>query len=100
MDENKQIEEMARTICGLQYDCNTCAYSYDVYFIEKQKCSSMKFAEALYKADYRKQIKAEWIPHRFDQQGKPISWYCSNCKAIGDHGTYCSHCGARMKGAI
>lgn len=42
--------------------------------------------------------EGEWIPHRFDKNGRPISWYCSNCKGIGDHSSYCSHCGAKMKG--
>ena len=49
---------------------------------------------------YHKQINAVWLPHRFDKQGKPIQWYCSNCKGIGDGGAYCSHCGAIMKGGV
>ena len=46
----------------------------------------------------KKQINAVWLPHKFDKQGKPIRWYCSNCKGVGDGGAYCSHCGAIMKG--
>ena len=48
--------------------------------------------------DEKKQIKAVWLPHRFDKQGNPTQWYCSNCKGIGDGGACCSHCGAHMKG--
>ena len=63
-------------------ECETC---YVPRLIEKHKRMVAEKNEA------------EWIPHRFDQDGKPISWYCSNCKAIGNRGHFCSHCGFKMK---
>ena len=46
----------------------------------------------------KKQINAVWLPHKFDKQGKPIRWYCSNCKSVSDGGAYCPHCKTKMKG--
>ena len=103
MNEEKQIEEMMKSIC---MDCRYFMRCNDDTMCDgrtlsetlKEICVTRKYAQIFYEANYRKQIFAEWIPHRFDKQGNPISWYCSNCKGIGNSSVYCSHCGAHMKG--
>ena len=90
--DQKQVVQMARDICVKRdkpENCKDC---------DTMWCKAHIHAFRAYKAGYRKQIEAEWIPHRFDKNGRPISWYCSNCRGIGDHSSYCSHCGAKMKG--
>lgn len=84
MSREKQIEEMRRDLIVVRDNNGTINFQ--------------KTAEYLYIRGFRKQSEGEWIPHRFDENGRPISWYCSNCRGIGDHSSYCSHCGAKMKG--
>ena len=91
MSEEKQIEEMASVLENAKMDALATIGSMNHGF-------GRWYAQALYNAGCRKQSEGKWIPHRFDKNGRPISWYCSNCRGIGDHSSYCSHCGAKMKG--
>lgn len=90
MNKEKQIEEMAKVMCGYYgtEKCYECRYCCD--------CHIKQEANRLYNAGYRKQIEAEWIT---DEEGYVT---CSNC---GEEHTwdefrppYCDMCGARMKG--
>lgn len=89
-EEDKQIEEMTKCLC------NSSTRS----FLE-----CLGFAQILYKADYRKQRKAEW------KSGKTCNgewgYSCSACSAaftgenaewIAKEHDYCPKCGAKMKG--
>lgn len=51
MSREKQIEEMARVLCGMASSCNKCMF-------KKTNCYEHKEAEAIYNAGYRRQ---EWI---------------------------------------
>ena len=91
MSKEKQIEEMARTLCGeKEITCRECD-SYDA-------CEFWMEASVLYHAGYRKQSVGEWedfeIPHMIR---------CSEC-GVSDLAihrqsfSYCHNCGAKMKG--
>ena len=91
---NKQIEEMAREVCGNYHkgDCvgGECVCDY--------QCASAVFANRLYNASYRKASDGEW---GFDG----MDWTCSECGeyALLDkynqavRSDFCPHCGAKMK---
>ena len=51
MSREKQIEEMARDICGVKQSCNDVCHPIN-------SCRALKYAERFYNAGYRKQ---EWI---------------------------------------
>ena len=85
MSEEKQIKELRVVLWGNPY-------------VRMGSHQADMLAQYLHNECYRKQSEGEWIPHRFDKNGRPISWYCSNCRGIGDHSSYCSHCGAKMGG--
>lgn len=47
--ENKEIKEIAKILCGTDYDCGTCPVQYP--------CAMRYKAEKLYNAGYRKATK-------------------------------------------
>ena len=51
MSEEKQIEEMAKDICGVKQSCNDVCHPIN-------SCRALKYAERFYNPGYRKQ---EWI---------------------------------------
>lgn len=51
MTEEKQIEEMARVLCGMASSCDKCMF-------KKTNCYEYQEAKAIYEADFKKQ---EWI---------------------------------------
>lgn len=51
MTKEKQIEEIARVLCGMANSCDKCMF-------KKTNCYEYQEAKALYEADFRKQ---EWI---------------------------------------
>ena len=68
-----------------------------------------RYAEALYKAGYRKQVQGEWIYHEavITDDGLISGYSCSVCNALVNenvfdtdefHKNYCGNCGAKMKG--
>ena len=96
--KEKQIEEMARTICeptANKGNCEKCGF--------KKKCSKFDDATALYNAGYRKQIEGEWVDKRAGAYNRMQSW-CSACgkhSGIGGiesnrHKPFCPNCGASM----
>lgn len=60
----KQIEEMARTMCKSYGGCNRCMFF--------QSCDVKSFAMRMYDAGYRKQSEGEWISvdERLPEDGK------------------------------
>lgn len=99
MSKEKQIEEMARTLCGeKEKRCQDCD-SYDL-------CEFWIEASTLHYNGYRKQCEGEWetIP---DYSRSLITYrhICSVCKTfykdVRPHGhKYCHECGAKMKGGV
>ena len=95
MSREKQIEEMAKVMCGYYgtekcYDCRYCC-----------DCHIKHEADRLYNAGYRKQSEGEWLVNwrsTFPQY-EPSEYECSICgyKRTVLH-NYCPNCGARMKG--
>jgi outer membrane protein assembly factor BamD (BamD/ComL family) len=89
MGEKKQIEEMAKVLCGMASDCNKCMFN-------KVNCYEHNEAESLYNAGYRKQSRGEW-----KQAYNSFPRYvCTNCNHLFNNKTfkYCPNCGAKMKG--
>lgn len=90
---NKQIEDMARTLCGeMENDCQKCD-SCDM-------CEFLIETSVLYNAGYRKQSKGKWVckwKSTFPQY-EPSVYACSVC---GYERTvlynYCPNCGAKMQ---
>lgn len=98
MNENKQIEEMAKDLCHLTCTCEECG---KVAEVSKHKCKAKVYARRAYEADYRKQSKGEWISVEGD-----VIFKCSICDAEistswdyeNDYMWYfCPCCGANMK---
>ncbi|MBE6584545.1 MAG: hypothetical protein E7649_06185 [Ruminococcaceae bacterium] len=92
--EEKQIDSLERLI----YDAENS--HYDISII----CGYRLIAEFLYKANYRRQIQAEW---KFGYETGQGGYFCTNCKAgfVGENAEwiakehdYCPKCGAEMKG--
>ena len=93
----KQIEEMAKVICGV-IDCKNCVHRFEV-----RKCGAMRYAEELYNAGYHKQREGEWV---ISENGCVIT--CSECgyrlELCYPDGTEvrslpaCPNCGTKMKG--
>ena len=95
MSKEKQIEEMAKVLCGMKNSCEGCMW-------DKVHCNERTYAEEIYNAGYRKQSEGEWI--EVDDgvligDGKHIE--CSKCgvwKKDRQRSNFCSSCGAKMKG--
>lgn len=93
-DKNREIEEMAKTLCGeKENDCRKCYSCGGI-------CEFWMESSVLYNAGYRKQSEGEW-----EQQPRPYEdeIVCSVCGAnfnIIDNCTekfdFCPNCGARM----
>lgn len=83
----KQIEEMVKIMC------HGCFRKCD----DTSGCIVEDYAEDIYTAGYRKQIKGEWV--KVYQNKIATVYECSCCKHLS-FGTsdYCI-CGANMKGA-
>ena len=50
MSKEKQIEEMAKVICGNNKDCKTCVHHFEI-----RECGCLFYAKRIYDAGYRKQ---------------------------------------------
>lgn len=92
MSKEKQIEEMAKTLCGeKEKRCENC----DSY----RSCEFWIEASILHNQGYRKQSEGVW---KFNKDG---SGTCSECRSTqknvwddDHHQNYCGVCGAKMKG--
>ena len=92
----KQIEEIARLLCGMSSACNKCV-------LAKARCYEYKDAEKIYNAGYRKQSEGEWVHTDMAQHwfGKDECNQCHyhDCKRIDlTHLKFCPNCGAHMLG--
>jgi hypothetical protein len=92
MNENKQIEEIAKDLCHLTCTCEECG---KVAEVSKHKCKAKVYARRAYEADYRKQSKGEWIVE--SEHSIRCSECCFNRAAIKMPLDYCPNCGANMK---
>ncbi len=93
--KEKQIEEMARNICGAIEEGRRC-----VMCELNRNCNGYESANVLYKAGYRKQSEGEWIkPTMYSEH---ICSYCGKSPKIffGLLSPYCPNCGAKMKGGV
>lgn len=105
MDENKQIEEIAKDLCPLYEKYKSCKTCDAVLGVGEEPCVYKCMAELITTKGYRKQSEGEWIKH-------PCSYECTLCgeefyvesyaedyDPITDYGLYyCPNCGAKMKG--
>lgn len=108
---NKQIEEMARIMCGnYNQENNKCLCDLVNGICDLDCWAGRHPAEAIYNAGYRKQTEGEWILE-YETFGKMI---CSNCKeeapithklndslqldTVYVKKPYCPNCGAKMRG--
>ena len=103
MSKEKQIEEMAKVMCGGCADGKECM---------RCLCADWYRAENLYNAGYRKQGEGEWMPSDFlhedeDEKDDWKNYTCSLCgyrteayyRDVRDIGyKFCPNCGAKMKG--
>lgn len=99
MEKEKQIEEMARTLCGeKESTCHECdSFALCEFWIE---------ASTLYNAHYRKQREGEW--RTVDETNLSKITECTACKKSFwfmkkgqlniDRMPFCPECGATMKG--
>jgi hypothetical protein len=93
MSEEKQIEEMAKILCGMKNGCDGCMW-------DKVHCNERSYAEEIYNADYRKQSEGEWEKRVFIIfDSEKVGYRCTECSTTWDTPTpYCPNCGAKMKG--
>lgn len=115
--DSKQVEQMARIICGNKRDCRDCGHNR-----AERECGGLLFAKRIYEQGYRKQIEGEWVTkHRHrggfrtvtvvdslgekhtgivDDRWECDDLYCSVCGKIAHDAflNYCANCGAKMKG--
>lgn len=102
MSREKQIEEMARTLCGADRECREC-------YVGGGNCEFWIEASVLHNAGYRKQSEGEWIA-KDNFNGRCTIATCSSCgvekafpvlvriETISTLYPYCQKCGAKMKG--
>ena len=98
MTKEKQIEEMAHSLCCQECGCAECESDY--------RCEFSVECEILYNAGYRKQSEGEWrseLIRRCDWKGREQQYFqpnsCSIChNAVATRTPFCPNCGAKMKG--
>ena len=91
MDIEKEIEEIAKVMCGGCADNKECMHCL---------CAAWYNAEDLYNAGYRKQSNGKWITVG---EGITERTVCSNCgsqKGSFMKPPFCNQCGAKMDGVI
>ena len=91
----EQIEEMAK-------DLDSCPYIAEPIGCNKHD-GSVKIAEYLYNAGYRRQSEGEWIILPEDDSPWDSVWKCGRCGANTTteepvYKNFCPNCGAKMKG--
>ena len=86
----EQIEEMAK-------DLDSCPYIEEPIGCNKHD-GSVKIAEYLYNAGYRKQSEVEWIWMENGTEDYEQYWLCSCCNNKSYwKSKFCEECGAKMK---
>lgn len=87
MSREKQIEEMAKILCGMKNGCDGCMW-------DKVHCYERNDAVEIYNAGYRKQSEGEWR-----NLAKVGVYMCTACTQLSPRPyPYCPKCGAKMKG--
>ena len=92
MSKEKQIEEMAKVMCGYYgtEKCYECRYCCD--------CHIKQEATRLYNAGYRKQSEGEWVL----REGLNRLVRCTACgyeyNDLVECTNFCGNCGAKMEG--
>ena len=92
MSREKQIEEMAKVMCGYYgtEKCYECRYCCD--------CHIKQEATRLYNAGYRKQSEGEWVL----REGLNRLVRCTACgyeyNDLVECTNFCGNCGAKMEG--
>lgn len=94
MEQKKQIEEMAKELCGMDRECKDCNMD--------SICISQNCASIFYKLGYRKQSEGEWKlkPRFYDFEVDTYVCSCCNFSVRDDEVkkmNYCPNCGAKMK---
>ena len=72
--KEKQIEEMAREMCHLSKECETCQICDERYHGDGEPCYFQCVAKEIIKHGYRKQSDGEWTRHSTSMME------CSVCK--------------------
>lgn len=107
MDENKQIEEIAKDLCPLYEKYKSCKTCDAVLGVGEEPCVYKCMAELITTKGYRKQSEGEWLVSKTEQAWNnaeyPIERNCSVCGMRRNIETqyawnYCPNCGAKMKG--
>lgn len=111
MNYKKQIEEMAKILCGMKNGCDGCMWN-------KEHCRERSDAVEIYNAGYRKQSEpyscghekgGEWIAHRDPFDICATEFVCSACREsfcsseltdeeFFEMMKYCPNCGVKMGG--
>lgn len=99
MDENEQIEEIAKVLCADYGNCEGCPFA--VLFIDYYTCDRIEKAErVVLEKGYRKVERGEWIEKTHDWDfGDYIDYTCSICGSREQNKrNFCPECGADMRG--
>jgi DNA-directed RNA polymerase subunit RPC12/RpoP len=102
----KALDEMAKLTCPYFTEGEYYGYKYESCWDCKfeDSCTIREKYYLLYKANYRRQIQAEW---KSGYENGQYGYFCTNCKAgfVGENAEwiakehdYCPKCGAKMKG--
>lgn len=92
MSKEKQIEDMAKVICGNNRDCKTCVHNSAI-----RECGCIFYANRLYKQGYRKQSEGEWKMQKYPVAQCSVCGFRRNVETQ-DAWKFCPNCGAKMKG--
>ena len=100
MTEEMQINEIAREMCHLYDECETCQICNEKYPTEDSElCYFQCIAKEIITHNYRKIKCGEWILSTDMTGGLVGGWKCSVCKELSTKDyKYCPECGADMRG--
>ena len=93
MDKEKQIEEMAKDLCALNRECETCPFQ-----LKGIKCNPKHNAERFIAKGYRKQSEGEWITEGDELRNTTCSVCGHWVETPYGKTPCCPNCGAKMKG--
>lgn len=99
--EKQAIDEIAREMCHLSAECETCQICDEKYHCDGELCYFQCIGKEIINHKYRKQREGEWISNELG--GYQYAFHCSECGWVdgypfNDRHKYCPNCGAKMKG--
>ncbi len=96
MSREKQIEEMARKNCHIEYQMRNYKTCKECYETNYRACRVYEVCRNLYNEGYRKQRVGEW-KKLYD---KAPRYVCTACNHLFNNKSYkyCPNCGVKMKG--